>query len=87
MEQLKSYIELLPFLDKVALASWLSQQIEASAQEKVQGQQLIDEGTMPPPPEWMWEKAEESYLAFKNSGDKGLSWEEVKALGEKRKSA
>ncbi|MEM6346951.1 MAG: hypothetical protein AAF927_23890 [Bacteroidota bacterium] len=86
MEKLKAYIELLPFLDKVALATWLSKEIETSAQEKAKNAELIEEGGTPPPA-WMWEKAEESLLAFKNAEESGLSWEEVKALGNKRKSA
>ncbi|MEL7342587.1 MAG: hypothetical protein AAGM67_19040 [Bacteroidota bacterium] len=87
MEQLKAYIEELPFLDKVALASWLSQQIEVSAQEKLRDQQLVDEGSTPAPPAWMWKKAEDSLQEFQNSNEEGLSWEQVKALGEKKKSA
>ena len=88
MEQLKSYIQHLPFTEQVSLAAWLSQLIETEVKGKVESGNLKDDkNTIPEPPDWMWNTAEKLYTEFKESGEKGLSWEEVKAMGEKRKSA
>lgn len=88
MEQLKSYIQHLPFEEQVSLAAWLSQLIKTEVEEKLESGNLTSDGQdIPEPPKWMWEKAENLYNEFKDSGTNELSWEEVKRMGEKRKSA
>lgn len=84
MEQLKTYIQQLPLLEQISLVAWLTQLIEKEVQENVSNADSADKGEMP---EWMWLEAEKQLIEFKTSGGKGLSWDEVKALGNKRKSA
>lgn len=88
MEKVKEYIQTLPLLEQIALSAWLGQLIQTEAEAQVAaGEFLLNAKSPDSPPAWMWNEAEKALEEFENSEESGLSWEEVKQLGDQRKSA
>lgn len=88
MDKVKTYIQSLPLLEQIALSAWLGQLIHEEAEVQAEtGSLFLERGDNKDVPEWMWEEAEKSLKEFEDSGEVGLSWQEVKKMGDQRKSA
>ena len=87
MEKVKEYIQFLPLLEQIALSAWLGQVIQQEAEAQAGAGFLAAPELPDGPPHWMWKEAEKAFREFESSGTEGLSWEEVKEMGNQRKKA
>ena len=84
----KESFQSLPLLEQVALSVWLSQLIRQQAEAQVAaGTWVLERNGMSGPSEWMREEAEKALLDFEAGEETGFSWEEVKRMGDQRKTA